>query len=258
MLRKIYQISMALAIGLSGGALASAEDLVIDGLGRMPMAQEITVVDGGKTKINEFMVQSVHQKDYGKSVKASLWSILTVPPGMNLYPEKPPYPYDSMHMYQMRKKDVRGVYSAGVFVIKGSAEDFFHGGNRKAADFWKDAFREDAERPTSLFGMPKIRTEELQALVDHVLAEKKGPSLSVKILTFTPWRAYKNEDGTFRWSQEAKVVMTNEKGLSFPLWISSSLLKQGDTYYLIEINGSHIAADKMADDILYGFYRMKR
>lgn len=258
MLKKLIQISMALAISFSGGALASAEDLVIDGLGRLPLGDQVTVVDGGHTKLNEFMKQVIHQKDYGKSVRAAMWSILTVPPGMNLYPEKPPYPYDTMHMYQIRKEDVRGMYSAGVFVLKGSAHDFFHGGKPKAANFWKNAFRQDAERPTSLFGMPKIRTEEFQALMDQVLEEKKGPSLKVKILTFTPWKALINEDGTYRWTQEAKVVMTNEKGLSFPLWISSTLLKEGDTYYLIEINGSHTAAEKLSDDILYGFYRLKR
>ncbi len=258
MLKKLYGIAVALSIALSGAGTASAEDLVIEGLGRLPLGDQVTVTDGGHTKLNEFMKQVVHQKDYGKSVRAAMWSILTVPPGMNLYPENPPYPYDTMHMYQIRKSDVRGMYSAGVFVIKGTAEGFFHGGKPKAANFWKSAFRQDAERPTSLFGMPKIRTEEFQALVDQVLLEKKGPSLKVKILSFTPWKALPNEDGTYRWTQEAKVIMTNDKGLSFPLWISSSLLKQGDTYYLIEINGSHTAADKLADDILYGFYRLRR
>ncbi len=258
MRKKLCGFALALSMTWAGACLASAEDLVIDGLGRLPFDQGITVTDGGGTKLNEFMKAVIHQKDYGKSARAAMWSILTVPPGMNLYPDKPPYPYDSMHMYQIRKSDVRGMYNAGVFVIKGTAEDFFHGGKPKAANFWKDAFREDAERPTSLFGMPKIRTEEFQALMDQVLAEKKGPSMKVKILTFSPWRALPNEDGTYRWVQEAKVILTNDKGLSFPLWITSSLLKQGDTYYLIEINGSHTAADKLADDILYGFYRLKR
>lgn len=120
-----------------------------------------------------------------------MWSILTVPPGMQLYPEKAPYPYDSMHMYQIRKTDVRGTYSAGIYVISGTEKDFFHEGHPKAARFWSTAFLEDAKRPTSLFGMPKIQTSEFQALVDQVLSEKKGPSIHVKILKFVPWRAFK-------------------------------------------------------------------
>ena len=47
-------------------------------------------------------------------------------------------------------------------------------------------------------------------------------------------------------------------GLSFPLWISANLLKAGDKYYLIEVNGSHAAAEQLSDLLLYGFYRMKR
>lgn len=120
-----------------------------------------------------------------------MWSILTVPPGMQLYPEKAPYPYDSMHMYQIRKTDVRGTYSAGIYVISGTEKDFFHEGHPKAARFWSTAFLEDAKRPTSLFGMPKIQTSEFQALVDQVLSETKGPSIHVKILKFVPWRAFK-------------------------------------------------------------------
>lgn len=38
-----------------------------------------------------------------------MWSILAVPPGMNMYPEKGPYPYDSLHMYQLVKKTYRAL-----------------------------------------------------------------------------------------------------------------------------------------------------
>lgn len=258
MINKLFPLALSAALVFGGFSLSLAEDLVIEGLGRMPFPKDVTVTDGGASQLNHFMIAGTHQKDYGKSARAAMWSILTVPPGMQLYPEKAPYPYDSMHMYQIRKTDVRGTYSAGIYVISGTEKDFFHEGHPKAARFWATAFREDAERPTSLFGMPKIQTSEFQALVDHVLSEKKGPSMQVKILKFVPWRAFKNEDGTYRWGQEAKVILTNEKGLSFPLWISANLLKAGDKYYLIEVNGSHAAADQLSNLLLYGFYRIKR
>lgn len=47
-------------------------------------------------------------------------------------------------------------------------------------------------------------------------------------------------------------------GLSFPLWVESSVFKQGNKYYLVIINGSHVAADQLGDPLLYGFYRMER
>ncbi len=258
MWHKLCSLCLAGLLSLGGWSLASADTLFIQGLGTIDLGKEVTVTDGAKSQVGPFMISGTHRKDYGKSARAAMWSILTVPPGMNLYPEKAPFPYDTLHLYQIRKSDVRGTYSAGVFVVKGTAEDFFHEGNKKAEAFWENAFREDAERPTSLFGMPKIRTEEFQALMDQILAEKKDTSLHVKILTFTPWRAIKNEDGTYRWGQEAKVIITNDKGLAFPLWILVNLFKEGNTYYLIEINGSHVAADQLEKSLLYGFYRMRR
>lgn len=258
MIKKLFPLALSAALVFGGFLLSSAEDLVIDGLGCLPFPKDVTVTDGGGSELSRFMIEGTHRKNYGRSARAAMWSILTVPPGMQLYPEKAPYPYDSMHMYQIRKTDVRGTYSAGIYVISGTEKDFFHEGHPKAARFWSTAFLEDAKRPTSLFGMPKIQTSEFQALVDQVLSEKKGPSIQVKILRFVPWRAFKNEDGTYRWGQEAKVILTNEKGLSFPLWISANLLKAGDKYYLIEVNGSHAAAEQLSDLLLYGFYRMKR
>lgn len=155
-----------------------------------------------------------------------MWSMLAVPPGMNLYPEKAPYPYDSLHLYQLVKRTVSGTYTAAVFVFSGTEDDFFHEGGRKAALFWRDAFREDAGRPTSLFGMPKISTAEFQGFLDEMMKEKGDGSRAVKILTFNPWHAFRDGDGTYHWSQEAKVIITNEKGLSYPLWFTPPSIKK--------------------------------
>lgn len=258
MWRKLAVLSMTIGLLLGGMGMAKAEILDIAGLGKLDFGKSVTVTDGSQSAIGSFMIAGTHQKDYGKTARAAMWSILTVPPGMNLYPEKPPFPYDSMHLYQLRTSDVRGTYSAGLFVVQGTEADFFHEGNRKAARFWQSAFRQDTERPVSLFGMPKIQREEFQALTDRVLEEKKDASMHVEILSFTPWRAMKNEDGSYRWNQEAKVIITNEKGLSFPLWLSVYLLKAGDTYYLIEINGSHTAQEKLEKSLLMAFYRLQR
>lgn len=80
----------------------------------------------------------------------------------------------------------------------------------------------------------------------------------MKILTFNPWHAFRDGDGTYHWSQEAKVIITNEKGLSYPLWVYTSLYKEGNRYYLIEVNGSHEAADALGDSLVYGLYQLKR
>lgn len=257
MFRGLRNVGLALAIALGGASLAGAEDLMVEGLGTIPFGREITVTDGGHTAINKFFIEGSHQKGYGKSAGAAMWAVLTVPPGMNLHPENPPYPYDSLHIYQLKKAKVSGLYTASVFVIRGTEEAFFHEGRKKARDFWRSAFREDAERPTSLFGMPKIQLSEFQRLIDRVIEEKGGKG-HVTIQDFSPWRAFKSHDGTYHWAQEARIVMTNEKGLSFPMWIYSALFKAGDEYFLILTNGSHAAAQEMENVLLYGFYSLKR
>lgn len=257
-MRRLRNIVLAAALLLGGWQAAGADDLTISGLGTLPLGDKISVTDGKDNVLGELFKKETKTKGYGKTAKAAMWSILSVPPGMNMYPEKGPYPYDSLHMYQLLERNVRGTYTAAVLVFSGTENDFFHEGKKKDALFWKNAFREDAERPTSLFGLPKISTAEFQGLLDGVLKEKSGDRRSVKILSFKPWHAFKNGDGTYHWSQEVKVIITNEKGLSYPQWIYTSLYREGDRYYLIEINGSHEAADELGEAILYGLYRLKR
>ena len=108
MIKKLFPLALSAALVFGGFLLSSAEDLVIDGLGRLPFPRDVTVTDGGGSELSRFMIEGAHRKNYGRSARAAMWSILTVPPGMQLYPEKAPYPYDSMHMYQIRKTDVRG------------------------------------------------------------------------------------------------------------------------------------------------------
>lgn len=228
MLRKyIIRLALSAALVLGGAAGARADDLVIDGLGKIPLGNAVTVQNGNGTDIQNFLKKGAERKGYGKTSNAAMWTLMTVPPGMNVYPEKPPYPYESMELYQLRKRDVRGVYTAIVVVLSGTPEVFFHEGNRRAEKFWSDAFREDAKRPSTLFGMPKIQLKEFQNVVDEVLKDKKGGANKVKVLTVSPWRAYKQEDGEYRWGQDAKIIMTMPNGLSFPLWVGKLCFQAG-------------------------------
>lgn len=257
-MKKLRNIVLAASLLMGGWQAAMAEDLTIAGLGTLPLDSRISITDGKDNVMMDLFKKETKKKGYGKTARALMWSMLAVPPGMNLYPEKAPYPYDSLHLYQLVKRTVSGTYTAAVFVFSGTEDDFFHEGGRKAALFWRDAFREDAGRPTSLFGMPKISTAEFQGFLDEMMKEKRDGSRAVKILTFNPWHAFRDGDGTYHWSQEAKVIITNEKGLSYPLWVYTSLYKEGNRYYLIEVNGSHEAADALGDSLVYGLYQLKR
>lgn len=183
---------------LAGCLYADAEDLVIDGLGKLSFGEDVQITDGGGSRTETIFKKSGHRKDYGKTDWAAVMYFLTTPPGMDMYPDRAPYPYDSLHLYQIRKSDIRGTYSASVSVMKGTEEAFFHGKGEKAARFWERAFHEDATRPHSLFGMPKISIEEYQRMLNGRLDEIKRQKLQAELVSFSPWHAYKNRDGTYR------------------------------------------------------------
>lgn len=150
------------------------------------LGDTVSVTDGKDNVLGDLFKKETKTKGYGKTAKAAMWSILAVPPGMNMYPEKGPYPYDSLHMYQLVKKNVQGTYTAAVMVFSGTEDDFFHEGRKRDALFWRDAFREDAGRPTSLFGMPKISTAEFQSFLDMVLKENGGTAGPLKSSPLLP------------------------------------------------------------------------
>ena len=95
MLRKyIIRLALSAALVLGGAAGARADDLVIDGLGKIPLGNAVTVQNGNGTDIQNFLKKGAERKGYGKTSNAAMWTLMTVPPGMNVYPEQPPYPYD--------------------------------------------------------------------------------------------------------------------------------------------------------------------
>ncbi len=255
MFRKIILLGIALA--LSGSIIAGASSLTIDGLGRLPLGKDIKLVDGRGSTVETVFKENGRKKGYGKTGMAEVMQFFSTPPGMDLYPEKEPFPYDSLQMYQIHSQDVRGVYSAGVSVISGTEKELFHDRNKKAARFWETAFREDTAKPAFLFGLPKIGIDEYQKQLNGYL-EGKGQKIQVRLISFAPWHAYKNGDGTYRWTQEAKAVITDERHLSFPLWIYTNMYRNKDTYYIITVQGSHTAADKLESKLLYALYGLER
>lgn len=91
MLRKyIIRLALSAALVLGGAAGARADDLVIDGLGKIPLGNAVTVQNGNGTDIQNFLKKGAERKGYGKTSNAAMWTLMTVPPGMNVYPEKPP------------------------------------------------------------------------------------------------------------------------------------------------------------------------
>ena len=255
---KRWIAGLAFAAALLAWPAALAEDLAIEGLGILPFGKDIQIADGQGSAVEAFLKKRAAGHDYRLTGNAAMFELLAVPPGMHFFPEKDPSPYGSLHLYQLHTGDVRGYYSAMVLVFQGDEETLFGKGNKKIKRFWDHAFRQDVDRPTSLFGRPKITLDEFQSMANRYLEEKKGAQEQLQILSFTPWHGYRNEDGSYRWTQEAKVILSGRRGLAFPLWVSSALFKNKDRYYLIVACGSHMASEKLGGELLYGAYRLQR
>lgn len=76
---------------LAGCLYADAEDLVIDGLGKLSFGEDVQITDGGGSRTETIFKKSGHRKDYGKTDWAAVMYFLTTPPGMDMYPDRAPY-----------------------------------------------------------------------------------------------------------------------------------------------------------------------
>ena len=52
---------------LAGCLYADAEDLVIDGLGKLSFGEDVQITDGGGSRTETIFKKSGHRKDYGKT-----------------------------------------------------------------------------------------------------------------------------------------------------------------------------------------------
>jgi len=256
MKRIICILAAAFAI-LFAAALPARAALVIDGLGTFRFSRRVLVTDGAGSGIETALRKKGSDADFIGSGDAIIAQFMFAPPGMNLFPKEGGGPWTKLHLYQITVSDVRGIYSSLLYVVRGKAEDFFRGKHKRAERYWEMAFSQDEDRPEGLFGGPKISPEEYQNFLNERLGGRRGTE-KVEILTFNPWRGYKNGDGTVRWAQQCRAVTTTKEGLSFPRWVYSNLYRNGDEYFLLIFTGSHTSADKMGDAILGALYNIER
>ena len=87
---------------LAGCLYAAAEDLVIDGLGKLSFGEDVQITDGGGSRAETIFKKSGHRKDYGKTDWAAVMYFLTTPPGMDMYPDRKSTRLNSSHIEESR------------------------------------------------------------------------------------------------------------------------------------------------------------
>lgn len=63
--KKLFPLALAAMLSVAGLSISDAEDLVIDGLGRLPFPKDVTVTDGGGSELSRFMIEGTHRKIMG-------------------------------------------------------------------------------------------------------------------------------------------------------------------------------------------------
>ena len=233
---------------------AQAADLTVDGLGVIPFKSGVAVTDGKGTAV-EAMFRRNMAAGPKETKRTALLRFLTMPAGMRLDRGKEP-PVAEARVYQLVRKELRGTYTMMVFVFSGEEEDLFCR-NRKAAAFWERAF--SAEGPDGGAMGNALTADEFRGQAEKAMEGAPGPAPDFQILDASPWKRFRNGDGTARWEQQVKVTVTNEAGLVMPMWTESVLYRNGaGRYYFLIFTGSHGSGKKFSGDILYGLYQIGR
>ena len=240
---------------LAGMMTVSAESAAVEGLGKFPFGSRVEVTAGSESLVENLFCGK------GRASLQAMGKIIcksAVPPGVHLYREEGTFPYDLLRLYQLRTEDMQGEYAAFLFVLSGEERELFPHQNKKVISFWNQAFYEDGKKPEFLFGIPKISLAEYQSEWEQFLQKEKIRDIKVKISDISPWHRYKNKDGSYRWSQECRLLISRNGQGAVPLWIDSHFYKAGHVYYLITAVGSHMAGNKLGGYVLYGADGLER
>ena len=238
---------------MAGVMTVSAGSLEVEGLGKFPFRHNMEVTAAGGAAESFLCTGNDSRRDIEKMVR-----LLSVPPGMESCFGNGSFSDDTVRMYQIRTKDMEGEYTALLFVVSGKECPCRNGRDKKALSFGNNAFQGKTEKPDFLFGTPKISLTEYGAALDRKLEKEKVQNIKAVLSDFSPWQRYKNKDGSYRWSQESRLVVFREGYGALPLWTDSHLYKAGRVYYLITVVGSHMARNKLGKYVLYGIDGLER
>lgn len=245
---------MGLVLWLMAGVMTvSAGSLEVEGLGKFPFRQNMEVTAAGGSAESFLCTGNDSRRDIEKMVR-----LLSVPPGMESCFGNGSFSDDTVRMYQIRTKDMEGEYTALLFVVSGKECPYRNGRDKKVLSFWNNAFHGKTEKPDFLFGTPKISLAEYGAVLERRLEKEKVQHIKAVLSDFSPWQRYKNKDGSYRWSQESRLVVFREGYGALPLWTDSHLFKAGKVYYLVTVVGSHMARNKLGKYVLYGIDGLER
>lgn len=241
-------------------APCGAAELRVDGLGTLPLADEIRVTDGAGTAVETMLRRGLSRPaPQGKSSKRQeLMRFLTVPEGMRLMDGTADSPAARVRIYQLVREEERGTYTMMAFAFSGTAEEIFPRDKKRAA-FWERAFDAGQKEIPRADNTPMITLDEFRAAAKAAMNRGEGEAVDFQILEASPWKRYANGDGTVRWQQQVKLTVENREGLLVPMWLECALFRnEAGRFHFLVFSGSHESGRVMADALLVALHGVER
>lgn len=205
---------------------------------------DISLSDGVGIPFDRAMEVTRRAEDAGANEMEGVPSF-ALPPGMDVTRA-------TKEAWTLTLEKPRGTYVVDVYLFQGTAEVLFP--REKERHFWETAFTYDKEKPAAIFGERKYELREYQKELDEGMGT--GDESSLTLLSFSPWRTYRNGDGTVRWAQEVKWVELTGAYTVAPLWQYANLYKRGDIYNLIVFRSRLVSAAIMEPRVVSALYRL--
>lgn len=248
---------LALTALLTSPWAARAEDMVISGLGTVPFAKEIRIIDGAGTAIESMLRKSMAQPEDQRSKRASLMRFFTMPLGAAVSNGTDDCPAARARIYQLVKEGRIGMHTMTVVAFFGTGEELFPR-SKKLRAWWDEAFRTGGKVGKAR-EMTLISVDDFERAAREVMNRGEGEAVDFDVLEASPWRAYHNDDGTVRWQQTVKFVVTTRNGLLSAVWLESVLFRNDDgQYHFLIFSGNHESGNQLTDEILYALYQIRR
>lgn len=206
------------------------------------LGADISLSDGVKIPFDRAIEVTTPTYEAGVSEMAGE-AFFAVPPGMDVTQA-------TKEAWTLTLEKPRGTYVVDVYLFQGTAEELFP--RETERHFWETAFTYGTEKPVGIFGERKYEVSEYQKELD----ERIGNGSSLTLLSFSPWRTYRNGDGTVRWAQEVKWVEVTGAYAVVPLWQYANLYKRGKIYNLIVFQSRLAAAAIMEPRVVSALYRL--
>lgn len=255
MKRRIMALALTGLLALGGAA--GAEDMVVPGLGTLPFSQDVRVTDGEGTAVEGMLRQSMVRPQARGTKRTELMRFLTMPEGMTVADGTADSPAARARIYQLVKDTHRGTCTMTVVVFSGDGDELFRKDRRAEETWWAGAF-DPASQPQGRV-QDVITLDEFRAAARRAMEGKSGDLPDFQILDASPWKRYGNDDGTVRWQQNVKFVITTESGFVAPAWMESVLYRNAaGRYYFLIFTGSHESGRQLNDDLLYALYGLRR